>query len=174
MNEAMNQSINEEGNKVENFKIPQRHEQLCEEPVNELQFYVRDKTNLNNISEDTILQEIQRVGERICGQGSKCLEIISYNYFDILYSVNYYLEDQTLRVRMELIQCLQIGLKNVIKYIEQRKMLEQAEQNFLASSMVNNQDKLTNSMFKIILLIQNSIKSYVYLITWFMSDNSKI
>ena len=111
---------------------------------------------------------------RICGTGSKCLEIISNEYFDPLYSINYYLEDMTLRVRKELIQCLQIGLKNVVHYFNQRKMLDWAEQNFLSSSMVNNQDKMTDPQFKILLLIQNALKAFVYLISWYMSDNSKI
>ena len=40
--------------------------------------------------------------------------------------------------------------------------------------MVNNQDKMTDPQFKILLLIQNALKAFVYLISWYMSDNSKI
>ena len=66
---------------------------LCEKPTKDNQFYVEEKTNLNTLKEDKILKEINRCGQRICGSGSKCLEIINNEYFDFLYSVNYYLED---------------------------------------------------------------------------------
>lgn len=53
-------------------------------------------------------------------------------------------------------------------------MWEYAENNLLTTSMVTNQESMLDAQFKIIVLIQNAIKAYVYLITWFMSDNSKL
>ena len=53
-------------------------------------------------------------------------------------------------------------------------MLEYAENNLLTSNMVEHQEQNLDPKFKIILLLQNSIKAYTYLITWFMSDNSKL
>jgi hypothetical protein len=158
---------------IPHFKIPVRKEQLCDEPANENQFFVKDRINLNNLSEDRVLEEIERVSNKIGGNGSSCLQILNNDYFDILYSIVYYIDDQSLKVRREVIQLLQQGLKNTKHYMDMRKMWEFAETNLLTSSMIQNQE-LMDAQFKIIVLIQNSIKAYVYLITWFMSDNSKL
>lgn len=39
--------------------------------------------------------------------------------------------------------------------------------------MVENQETMMDPELKIILLLQNSLKAYIYLVTWFMSSNSK-
>jgi len=58
---------------IPHFKIPVRKEQLCDEPANENQFFVKDRINLNNLSEDRVLEEIERVSNKIGGNGSSCL-----------------------------------------------------------------------------------------------------
>ena len=70
-----------------------RKEQLCDEPANENQFYVRDRYNITTWNEEKILQELERISTKLCGNGSKCLEILNNDYFDILYSIIYYIED---------------------------------------------------------------------------------
>jgi len=144
---------NQNGEMIPNFKIPVRKEQLCEEPANENQFFVKDRYNLHTLSEEKVLKELERVSDKVCGTGSKCLEILNNDYFDILYSVIYYIEDQPMRVRKEIIQLLQIGLKNTKHYMDMRKMWEYAENNLLTSSMLANQESMLDSQFKIIVLI---------------------
>jgi hypothetical protein len=120
------------------------------------------------------LKELERVSNKLCGNGSKCLEILNNDQFDVLYSIVYYVEELSLKVRKEFITLLQIGLKNCKHYIDMRKMWEYSENNLLTSTMLANQETMLDSQFKIILLIQNAIKAYTYLITWFMSENSKL
>lgn len=82
------------------------------------------------------MEEIERVSNKIGGTGSSCLQILSNDYFDILYSIVYYIDDQPLKVRREVIQLLQQGLKNTKHYMDMRKMWEFADTNLLTSSMV--------------------------------------
>lgn len=78
------------------FKIPNRKEILCEEPPNENQFYVKDRTNISVFSQEQIHSELESIGNKLCGGGSKCLEILNNDNFDFLFSVIYYLEDQNI------------------------------------------------------------------------------
>lgn len=78
------------------FKIPARKEILCEEPPNDNQFYVKDRTNISCFTQEKIHQELESIGNKLCGGGSKCLEILNNNNFDFLFSVIYYLEDQNI------------------------------------------------------------------------------
>ena len=74
-------------------------------------------------SEEDIISEIEKCGTKLCASGSKCLEILNNEYFDILYSMIFHLEDMTPIARKETIQCLQIGLKNLKEYIDKRNMI---------------------------------------------------
>ena len=123
---------------VLNFKIPVRKEQLCEEPADSSQFYVLDRCNINTISPEKVQKELERVADKLCRNGSKCLEVINNDYFDFLYSVIYYLDDQSNKIRKQIIQTLQIALKNLKNYIDMRKMQEYSENNLLTSHMVKN------------------------------------
>ena len=84
---------------VDNFKIPIRKEQLCEEPACDAQFYVKDKYNINSLKEDQILEELENISSKVCGPGSKCLEILNNDQFDFLYSIVYYVEDINYKLR---------------------------------------------------------------------------
>lgn len=53
-------------------------------------------------------------------------------------------------------------------------MATYAEENLLTQNMVQNQDSMIDQQFRIILLIQNSIKAYVYLISWYLTDISRL
>ena len=90
-------------NHIPNFKIPERKEILCDEPANDNQFYVHDKLNVKVFSEEQIINEIEKCGSQLCSNGSKCLGILNNDYFDVLYSVIYHLEDQTKKARKECI-----------------------------------------------------------------------
>ena len=81
------------------FKIPVRKEQLCEEPSNETQFYVKDRYNISQLKEDKILEELENISTTVCGPGSKCLEILRNEQFDFLFSIIYYLEDISYKIR---------------------------------------------------------------------------
>jgi hypothetical protein len=148
---------------------------LCDEPADQNQFYVKDRYNISTLTPEKVYSELERVADKLCRNGgSKCLEIINNDYFDFLYSVIYYLDDQSNKIRKQIIQTLQLGLKNLKHYIDMRKMQEYSESNLLTTHMSKNQDQLQDNQFKIIILIQNSLKAYTYLITWYMSDFSKL
>ena len=42
---------------------------------------------------------IEKVSQRLCGQGNKCLEILSNENFDVLYSVIYFLDEQSIMIK---------------------------------------------------------------------------
>ena len=64
-------------------------------------------------------------------------KILKNSEFDLIYSILFYLEDVSLTVRKELIQLLTSGLKSLISFIEKKKLLVWAENNFLSASTVN-------------------------------------
>jgi hypothetical protein len=64
-------------------------------------------------------------------------KILKNSEFDLIYSILFYLEDVSLTVRKELIQLLTSGLKSLISFIEKKKLLLWAENNFLSASTVN-------------------------------------
>lgn len=110
------------GFQIVNFKIPIRKEQLCEEPSNDSQFWVKDRLNLGSVQEKDVLSDLERVSNKLCGSGSNCLQILNNDFFDTLYSIIYYVDSMSSRVRKEVIQLLQIGLKNTKNYMDGRKM----------------------------------------------------
>ena len=135
------------------FKIPVRKEQLCEEPSNDTQFYVKDRYNISQLKEDKILEELENISSTVCGPGSKCLEILRNEQFDFLFSIIYYLEDISYKIRTQVIQLLQIGLKNLKTYIEKRKMVEYSENNLLTKNVINDSENPLRYEFKVILAI---------------------
>ena len=114
-----------------NFVFPQRNLQLCEQPADENQFWVQDRINLGALSEDRIAQEIEQVTEKIAG--NKCIQIISSEVFDILFSAIFALDDISLSNRKDIIQTLEAGLRNLIKQMDRTRVLEWAEKNFISS-----------------------------------------
>lgn len=50
-----------------------------------------------------------------------------------------------------------------------RKIIESAEDTYISSNMTENMNK-NKQAIEMILLIQNALKAYVYLITQFMGD----
>lgn len=145
---------------------------LCDVPKgesNQNQFYVKDRYNLNNLSSETVSQELDKVSQKFQGGGNRCMEILSNEYFDILYSVIYYLDDIESKKRKKILSILQQGLKSLKHYIDVRKMIEYGEQNF-----VSGDSQFDDPQYKVLFVIQNCLKAYIYLITWFMSDYSKL
>ena len=78
----------------------------------------------------------------------------------------------SLPTRRRVLQLLTEGLKNMKRYMELRKMFEYSSENMLTHSAM--QDAQHDPKFKGILVIQNSMKAYAYLITWYFSDFSKL
>lgn len=99
------------------------------------------------------------------------MEIMNNEFFDILYSVIYYLDDIESKKRKKILSILQQGLKNLKHYIDVRKMIDYGEQNFVQADAA---DQYENPQYKVLFVIQNCLKAYIYLITWFMSDYSKL
>lgn len=123
---------------VPNFKIPYRKELLSEQPAVPNQFWVKDRYNMNQFDEEKIMSELDKVGQRICGQGSKCMDILNNDYFDILYSVVYYIDTMSGKVKKKVIELLQMGLVKLKHYIDIRKMQEYSKQNVITSHNAQN------------------------------------
>jgi len=136
---------------IQNFKIPIRKEQLCEEPATENQFFVKDRYTIGALSTDKIESELERIGQKLCDTGGKCLEIINNEYFDFLYSIIYYVEEQNLQTRKKILQLLVEGLKNLKRYMQLRKMFEFSAENMLTQSAMK--DGIADPKFKTVVLI---------------------
>ena len=74
--------------------------------------------------------------EKISGS-NKCLQILTGDVFDMLYSVNFFLEDVSLTIRKELIQMLVTGLKNLINLMDRTKIIHWASLNFISSDTMH-------------------------------------
>ena len=61
---------------------------------------------MQTFNEDKILMELEKVSNKLCGGGSSCLKIMENEFFDVLYSLVYYVDAQNSKVRKELIQLL--------------------------------------------------------------------
>ena len=101
-------------------------------------------------------------------RSKNCFNILSNEVFDPLYSILYHLDGMTLQVRKELIHCLNTGLRQVTKFMVEKKFLQWATQNQISAELKNE------PMFKNCGLIKNSLTAYVYLTTWFLQDNCKL
>ena len=100
-------------------------------------------------------------------------KILKNSEFDLIFSILFYLEDVSLTVRKELIQLLTSGLKSLFSFIEKKKLLAWAEINFISTSTVN---QLLRDVPQCEMAInsQNALSAYVYLITWFLSENCRL
>jgi hypothetical protein len=68
---------------------------------------------------------------------------------------------------------LSSGLKGLLQLIERKKLVTWAEHNFLSASTIK--DLLHETpLCALALSAQNSLAAYVYLITWFLSDNCRL
>lgn len=63
------------------------------------------------------MRELEGVSERICS-ASKCLQILSNDNFDMIYSILYYLDEIPIGVRKDLIQHLNTGVRFLLKVME--------------------------------------------------------
>lgn len=99
------------------------------------------------------------------------MQIVTNDVFDVLYSAIFYLQDVSLSVRKEIIQILETGLRNLLKYMDRTRVLEWAEQNFInAEDITTMEDPQLKTAFQ----IKNALSAYVYLITWYLSDYCKL
>ncbi len=74
-------------------------------------------------------------------------------------------------MRKEIIQILETGLRNLLKYMDRTRVLEWAEQNFInAEDITTMEDPQLKTAFQ----IKNALSAYVYLITWYLSDYCKL
>lgn len=163
---------------VTEFKFPIRKEQLCDEPADPNRFWVKTRKNPTNWQEDQLLREIENVAENlVTGGGSvKCLQILDNDNFDNLYSILYYLEDMPASVRKELLDVLNKGLRYLIKSMEREHILNQdaafdhrkSLQSGTSSSRGNGRGGHDLNLYR------NCLKAYVYLISWFLQENSKL
>jgi hypothetical protein len=129
-----------ESNHSLTFVFPVRAMQLCEQPTDPSQFWVLDRINVQTISSDRLQQEIDMVMERL--SGNKAVQILQNDIFDTIYSVLFYLQDVSLQIRKEIIQILEIGLKNVVQYMQRSKVLQWAEANFITVDYQNDDPNL--------------------------------
>ena len=124
-----------------NFKIPVKKDLLFDEPANYAQFWVKDKTNVKNLTEETLVQKIEEISRKLCNPGSECLDIIQNDYFDLLCSANYYVDHVSPKIKIEIFQLLKIAFENLVKYMEARKIFDIAEENYISSNMTENLSK---------------------------------
>ena len=83
-----------------NFKIPVKKDQLFDEPANYAQFWVKDKTNVRNLTEESLYLKIDEISQKLTNPGSECLEIIQNDYFDLLCSANFYFEHVSPKIKL--------------------------------------------------------------------------
>lgn len=95
------------------FKIPARSMALCDEPSNENQFYVKDRINVTNFSESELNEYLSQAMEKISGAPKKAIYMLTNDVFDPFYSILFHLDQVSLTIRKDLIQSLNMGLKNL-------------------------------------------------------------
>lgn len=101
------------------------------------------------------------------------MKILDNDYFDTLYSMLYYLDEMPASVRKELIEILQKSLHYLLKLMERDRVLNSDSAFEHRKSLQSNATGGRRSGPDIN-LYRNCLKAYVYLITWFLQDNSKI
>ena len=114
-----------------NFVFPQRNIQLCDQPADPNQFYVTDRIDVARWSEEKLQEEIGQIIDKIGNK--RCLQIVSNENFDTLYSILYKLDEISLSAKKEVIQILEQGLRSLLKFMDNSKILDWAEQNFIGS-----------------------------------------
>ena len=77
---------------------------------------------MTNKHEDELLKDLETVGENLRGL-SKCTQILDNDNFDEIYSMLYYLEEMPASVRKEIIEHLNCGFQNLVKYLQKSRLL---------------------------------------------------
>ena len=118
------------------FKFPIRSLQLVEQPVDPNVFYVHSRENVGQWREKDLQDQLESIMDILGGERNRCLRILTNEVFDLIYSIIFALEDVNLKIRRELLELLVNGLKNLVKIIEDTRILEWAELNFLSNSTI--------------------------------------
>lgn len=170
--------IRNDAGQVYEFKFPIRKEQLCDEPADPNRFWVKTRKNVSNWQEDQLLRDIELVAESIVPGGAaiKCLQIMDNDNFDTMYSIIFYLEQVSASVRKEVLEVLNKGLRNLLKCMEKEHVLNndaafehrRSLQSGISSSSRGGGGQPDLNLYR------NALKAYVYLISWFLKDNSKL
>ncbi len=125
------------------------------------------------------MREIENLAENLVtgGESVKCLQILDNDNFDNLYSILYYLEDMPASVRKELLDVLNKGLRYLLKSMERENVLNQDSAFNHRKSLQTGTSHSSRSMGGSgpdLNLYRNSLKAYIYLISWFLQDNNKL
>jgi len=110
--------------------------------------------------------------EKLSG-ANRCLNIMNNDVFDLMYSVVFHLEDVNVCIKKEVVQTLVSGLKNLTGFIERTGLLKWASSNLITSQTMHQMIR-EDPTLKTALQVKNCLSAYVYLITWFLSDFSKL
>lgn len=108
---------------------------------------------------------------------AKCLQIMDNDNFDVLYSILYYLDEMTATVRKELCEVLIKGLRFLLKGMEREKILSgdsAFEHRKSLQSGVSSGTRGGGNSGADVNMYRNCLKAYVYLMSWFLQDNSKL
>ena len=110
---------------------------------------------------------------------SQCLNIMDNDNFDRLYSIIFYLDSTPPLIRVHILTNLSSALKSLLSLIDKSKILnEDTAMQHRRSLMSNTQSMVSSSAQggpKVdINLIRNSLKAYVYLLTFFLGENSRL
>lgn len=109
--------------------------QLCEQPVEPNVFYVENRMNVSRLKEADLLAQLESILDSI-NERNKSLRILTNDVFDPIYSILFSMEEVSITVRKELLQLLNHGLKNLVNFMTNAKVLEWASQNFLSGSTI--------------------------------------
>ena len=97
-------------------------------------FWVQDRINVGQWSEEKLLEEVGNVMEKLSGGHKKSVQIMNNDVFDPLYSILFYLDHVSVTVRKELIQSLNMGLKSLVSFMDKMKVLEWANENLITAT----------------------------------------
>lgn len=99
--------------------------------------------NTGNVTDTQLFEQLDVVSQRLCGQGSKCLDIMQNEYFDVLFSLLYYFEDLSTPVKKQTMNVIMLALRCFKNYIVLRKLDKAAEENMLTLEMARDQESIT-------------------------------
>ena len=68
---------------------------------------------MTKLSEDEINDYLSQAMEKISGASKKSINILNSDVFDAFYSILFHLEHCSLSIRKDLVQSLNMGLKNL-------------------------------------------------------------
>ena len=95
--------------------------------------------------EEIVYETLERISLLLCRSDSKCFSILGNDQFDFLFSMAFSTQTISYKFRVQLIQILELGLKNLTIYMDKRKLLEFAENNMLTKNMEQQQQELIES-----------------------------